>query len=200
MELRELWKKLESDKLSKPVLGAVRIQKKSKHPVQKLKNAYLITSGFSVVSLLVFIVLFFLFDEWIVKVGLVFMICSYIFFLATNFSMYRKVNIALPIDQSFKTALEYTHQFISENIRFQERVALFIYPFAAIAGFLMGGSAGSGNVTKMLEAKEVIVIMVVTSAVLTPVGFYLTRWLYKVSYEKYLTELKTRIDELESPD
>jgi hypothetical protein len=200
MELGELWKKLDSDKLSKPVLGAVHIQKRSKHPVQKLKNAYLWTSGFSFVFLIGFIILFFLFDETIVKAGLVFMIASYIFFFAANFSMYRKVNMVLPIDQSLKKVLEYTHQFITENIRFQERVALFIYPFAAAAGFLMGGSAGSGNVMKMLQAKEVIVIMVVTSAVLTPVGFYLTRWLYKVSYEKCLKELKARIDELERPN
>ena len=200
MELGEIWKKLDSDKLSKPVLGAVHIQKKSKHPVQKLKNAYLWTTSFSFVFLIGFVILFFSFEETIVKAGLVFMMASYVFFFVANFSMYRKVNVVLPIDQSLKNALKYTHQFITENIRFQERVALFIYPFAAAAGFLMGGSVGSGNVMKMLEVKEVVIIMIVTSAVLTPIGFYLTRWLYKVSYGKCLTELKARIDELESPD
>jgi hypothetical protein len=200
MELGELWKKLDSDKLSKPVLGSVHIRKRSKHPVQKLKNAYLITTGFSVVSLIAFIVLFFLFDEWIVKVGLVFMICSYIFFFANNFSMYRKVNIALPIDQSLKTALLHTYNFITENIRFQERVAVFIYPFATASGFLMGGSEGSGNVMKMLERTEVWVALIVSCVVLTPLAFYLTRWMYKVSYGKCLTELKARIEELERPD
>ena len=200
MELGELWKKLDSDKLSKPVLGAVHIQKKSKHPVEKLKNAYLITTGFSVVTLIAFIVLFFLFDEWIVKVGLVFMIFSYVFFFATNFSMYRKVNIALPIDQSLKTALLHTYNFITENIRFQERVAVFIYPFATASGFLMGGSEGSGNVMKMLERTEVWVALIVSCIVLTPLAFYLTRWMYKVSYGKCLTELKARIEELENPE
>ncbi|NOS56902.1 MAG: hypothetical protein HOP37_11690 [Cyclobacteriaceae bacterium] len=200
MELGELWKKLDSDRLSKPVLGSVHIQKRSKHPVQKLKNAYLITTGFSVVSLIAFIVLFFLFDEWIVKVGLVFMICSYIFFFATNFSMYRKVSIALPIDKSLKTALLHTYNFITENIRFQERVAVFIYPFATASGFLMGGSEGSGNVMKMFERTEVWVALIVSCVVLTPLAFYLTRWMYKVSYGKCLTELKARIEELERPD
>ncbi len=200
MELGELWKKLDLDKLSKPVLGVVHIQKKSKHPVQKLKNAYLITTGFSLLFLIGFMVLFFLFDEAIVKAGLVFMIACYIFFFVANFSMYRKVNVVLPIDQSLKKALEHTYQFITENIRFQERVALFIYPLAAASGFLMGGSAGSGNVQKMLEFKEVIIIMIITSAILTPIGFYLTRWMYKISYGKCLTELKARIDELQKPD
>jgi hypothetical protein len=200
MELGELWKKLDSDKLSKPVLGAVHIQKKSKHPVQKLKNAYLWTTGFSLAFLIGFVVLFFLFDETIVKAGLVFMIVSYIFFFAANFSMYRKVNVVLPIDQSLKQALEHTYRFITDNIRFQERVALFIYPLAAASGFLMGGSAGSGNVEKMLEVKEVILIMIITSIVVTPIGFYLTRWMYKVSYGKCLIELKALIDEMERPE
>jgi hypothetical protein len=199
MELGELWKKLESDKLSKPVLGAVHIQKKSKHPVEKLKNAYLWTTGFSFTFLILFIVLFFLFDEWIVKVGLVFMIVGYIFFFVTNFSMYRKVQVALPIDKSLKTVLMYTYNFITENIRFQERVALFIYPFATAAGFLMGGSASSGNVMEMLEIKAVFIIMIVTCIVFTPLAFYLTRWMYKVSYGKCLEELKERIEQLDNP-
>jgi hypothetical protein len=200
MDLGEVWKKLESDKLSKPVLGAVHIQKKSKHPVQKLKNAYLISTGFSMAFLIAFIVLFFLFDEAIVKVGLVFMMISYIFFFTTNFSMYRKVNVVLPIDGSLKTVLTHTYDFITENIRFQEKVALFIYPFAAASGFLMGGQVGSGNIMKMLEAKQVIIIMLITSAILTPIGFYLTRWMYKIYYGKCLTELKDRIAQLENPD
>lgn len=200
MELGELWKKLDSDKLSKPVLGSVHIQKRSKHPVEKLKNAYLWTTGFSVVFLICFIALFFLFDETIVKAGLLFMIASYTLAIVFNFSAYRKVNAVLPIDQSLKKVLAHTHTFITENIRLQERVALFIYPFAATSGFLMGASAGSGNLMKMLESKEVIIIMVVTSIVLTPLAFYLARWMYKVSYGKCLTELKARIDELEKPD
>jgi hypothetical protein len=71
---------------------------------------------------------------------------------------------------------------------------------AAASGFLMGGSAGSGNVEKMLEVKEVILIMIITSIVLTPIGFYLTRWMYKVSYGKCLIELKALIDEMERPE
>ena len=64
----------------------------------------------------------------------------------------------------------------------------------------MGGSAGSGNVEKMLEAKEVIIIMLITSIMLTTIGFYVTRWMYRISYGMCLMELKARIDELEKPD
>lgn len=198
MDLREVWNRMEVEKLTKPVLGAVEVRKTSRHPVQKLKNAYLITTGFSVVCLVGFIALFFIFHEPLVKGSLVLIIAGYIFFLTTNLSIYRQINVALPVDQSLKTVLTHTHNFISENIRFQERVALYIYPIAATSGFLMGGASG-GDLDAMLSKKIVIVILVITAAVLTPIAFYLTRWMYKVSYGKCLTELKKLIDELDNP-
>lgn len=200
MDLGEVWKKLESDKLSKPVLGAVHIQKKSKHPVQKLKNLYLITTGFTVFFLIAFIVLFFLFHEPIVKYGLIAVSICYAFFLIVNWSMYKKIKVDLPVDQNLKTVLLHTYTFISDNIRFQERAAIFIYPIAGTSGFLMGGSVGSGNIEKMMSTNFAIISLVVTLAILTPAGYFLAKWLNRVSYGNGLAKLKQLIDELENPD
>ncbi len=197
MDLLEVWKKLETEKLKQPVKGSVIPPKRSKHPVQKLKSAYLQTTGFAAVFLLMFIYLFFQFDEPLVKGGLVLVILSYIFFFIINYSMYRKVNIELPVDKNLKTALQHTYHFITDNIKFQERVALFIYPIAATSGFLMGGALGSKNINSMMQEKAVIILLIVTLIILTPLCFYITRWLYKVSYGKCLRELKEKIDELE---
>jgi hypothetical protein len=198
MDLLEVWKKLETEKLEQPVKGSVIPPKRSKHPVQKLKTAYLQTTGFAAVFLLMFIYLFFQFDEPLVKGGLVLVILSYIFFFIINYSMYRKVNIELPIDKNLKTALQHTYHFINDNIKFQERVALFIYPIAATSGFLMGGALGSKNINEMMQEKAVIILLIVLLIILTPICFYITRWLYKVSYGKCLIELKEKIDELET--
>ncbi len=199
MDLQEVWKKLEHDKLEKPVLGAIEIRKKSKHPVQKLKRNYLYTTGFSVLFLIGFIILFFLFDEWLVKGGLILVILSYIFYLITNFSMYRKIQVALPVDGNLKAALQHTHDFITDNIRFQKLTSIFIYPIAGVSGFMMGGAIGSGNITKMMQNKYVLISMLVTIAILTPLSHWLASWMYKISYGKCLTELKERIAELENP-
>jgi hypothetical protein len=200
MDLQEIWKKLETDKLSKPVLGSLNIQKKSKHPVQKLKNLYLITTGFALFFLIAFIVLFFLFHEPIVKYGLVAVSLCYVFFLGVNWSMYKKIKVDLPVDQNLKTVLQHTYTFISDNIRFQERAAIFIYPIAGTSGFLMGGSVGSGNIEKMMSTNFAIISLVITLAVLTPVGYFLAKWLNKVSYGSGLVKLKQLIDELEKPE
>lgn len=197
MDLREAWKELEINKLSKPVRGAIYLSKTSKHPVQKLKNAYKQSTAFSLVFLLGFITLFFLFEEPLVKGSLVFVIFSYIFFLLINLSMYRKIKVELPVDQSLIHVLKHTHDFITSNIRFQERVALVIYPVAGTSGFFMGGALGSGNLQNMLKERAVIILLIVTLIVMTILCFYLTRWMYKKSYGKCLIELKQLITEME---
>lgn len=200
MDLQEVWKKLENDKLTKPVTGAVHIQKKSKHPVQKLKTAYLQTTGFSVAFLICFVTLYTFFQEPLVKIGLVLVIIIYILAFLINYSMYRKINAVLPVDKSLKNVLQNTHRFISENIRFQKRAALFIYPVAGTAGFMMGGSIGGGNVEEMMQDPKVLLIAAIVMAVLTPLCYYMANWMYKVSYGKCLVELQERIDQLEDPN
>lgn len=198
MNLQEVWKRMESEKLTRPVLGAVEVRKKSNHPVAKLKRAYLISTGFAFFFLLGFIALFFAFDAPIIKGSLVLVILGYIFFLIVNLSMYRKINEELPVDQSLRTVLAHTHAFISDNIRFQERVALFIYPVAATAGFLVGLGSG-GDVNVLLEKRAVLILLLAVIVVLTPLAFYLARWMYKVSYGTCLTEIRQLIDELDNP-
>ncbi len=200
MDLREAWKALETDKLQKPVLGAIDVRKTSKHPIQKLKYLYKISIGFAIVFLAGFIILLFVFQEPLVKGCLVLVILSYVFFLMTNVSMYKKIKVELPMDQSLKAILTHTHDFISSNIRFQERVALFLYPIAGTAGFFMGGSVGSGDLERMLQEKVVIIILIVVLIILTPLCYFLAKWMYKISYGKSLAELKALIIELERPD
>ncbi len=183
------------------MLGAVHIQKRSKHPVQKLKNLYLTTLAFIVVFLICFFILLFIMNALIVKGGLVLIIITYVLGFATNYSMYRKINVTLPVDRSLKEILQSTHDAIFSNIRFQERTALFFYPIALATGFLGGGSVGSGgNLEKMMQEKIVIIIFVVSIILFTPICYFLAKWLNNISYGKCLAELKSLIEELEKPD
>ena len=198
MDLQKAWKKLEHDKLEKPVLGSIHIVKKSKHPVEKLKRAYLISTIFSFLFLGCFIALFFFFPEWIVRVGLAVTVVIYVLFVYFNYTMYRKINTNVLFDANLLSALKDTHAFISNNIRFQERFALFVYPFAGAAGMLMGLAAGAGSAEKALNETFVIISLIVVPLALTPPCYFLAKWMYKVSYGKCLIELKQLIDEIES--
>jgi Ca2+/Na+ antiporter len=200
MELRELWKKLESEKLSKPVVGAVHIQKKSKHPVEKLKRTYFASTLFAIFFLFCFIALLFLFHEPVVKTGIAVVVAIYIFFVYINFKTYKRIDTKLLLDQNLKSALEETYQFIKDNIRFQERFSLYIYPLCGAAGMLMGLATGGGEATKYLDNNFVLGLLVVVPLLLTPPCWLLAKWLHKVSYGASLKQLKELIDEMEKPE
>ncbi len=200
MELGELWKKLESDKLSKPVLGAVHIQKKSKHPVEKLKNTFMASTLLAIFFLFCFIALFFLFHEAIVKAGIGVVIVIYMIFVYVNYKTYQKINITIPIDQNLKSVLQQTYDFIRNSIRFQERFSLFVYPLCGAAGMLMGLAMGAGEAQKTLDKNIVLVLLVVIPLLLTPPCWFLAKYLHKISYGRSLDGLKKLIEELERPE
>jgi Ca2+/Na+ antiporter len=197
-DLHKIWKALADERLDMPIGGKIILPKRSKHPVQKLKNGYLLSITFSIAFLLVFMVLFFLFEQRIVKISLGFVMLGYIFFLVTNFSMYYKIKVNLPVDQSLRKTLNHTIEFVTANIRFQERAALFIYPIAATSGFLMGG-ATSGDINSLVQQPSTILLLVICIIVLTPICYLLAHWMYKISYGRWLAELKNLIRELERP-
>lgn len=202
MNLQDVWKKLELEKLEVSKPSPINPwATKSKHPVEKLKNAYKITTLFSVVFLAGFIILVFLFHEWIVKIGIIIMILVYILFTFINYRMYRSIQTSIPLDQNLKKVLQDTHHFIKSNILFQERFALFVYPLAAASGMLMGLAAGGGEAEKFLREPDVVMRLILIPLLLTPISWLLARWMYKVSYGVCLGELKRLIEELEkSPE
>jgi hypothetical protein len=200
MNLQEVWKKLEMEKLE--VGNPSNLNPwatRSKHPVVKLRNAYQISTFFSATFLLAFVFLFFAFDQTLVKIGLGITIAHYIFFFATNFSMYRKIRTDFPFDGNLKSVLKNTHIFITDNIRFQERTALFIYPFAGTTGFLMGAAASGANVAELLQEPVAVWALVIFLVIATPLSWLLARWLYKISYGVCLAQLRQLIDEMEKP-
>lgn len=197
MNLNEVWQQLNKEKLGadKPVV--INTQMHSKHPVAKLKRAYLISTVFSLVILIGFIALLFVFDQLLVRVGLLCTIAGYGFFLSTNYSMFKSIKTEFPVDRDVKTALMHAEAFISANIRFQERTALFIYPVAATAGFLMGGAAAGAEVMLLMQKPLAIWSLVIFIAIATPLSWLLTRWLYNISYGVCLKQLKDLIHEME---
>jgi Ca2+/Na+ antiporter len=198
MNLKDAWKKLELDKLEVAKPSVINPwATKSQHPVEKLKRAYLYSTIFSIIFLLCFIFLLFLFDEWIVRLGLAVTIVIYILFIYFNFKMYREIKIDVLFDSNLRVALKDTHQFITANIRFQERFALFVYPFAGAAGMLVGLASGGGSAEKYLNEKIVIILLILVPLALTPLCWFFARWLYKISYGVCLAELKKLIDEID---
>lgn len=199
MKLEDIWKKLEEERLEIPSPERVNPWKStSRHPVEKLKRAYLYSTGFSVFFLLLFVAMIFVFPHPLVKAGIALVVAGYVFFLVTNLSMYRHINRFDVSAMNLKSTLQETYDIIRENIRFQEKAALLIYPVATAAGFLMGAAASGADISKFIQRTEVPYILAGLTIILTPIAYYAARWLHKVSYGACLTQLRELILNMES--
>jgi hypothetical protein len=203
MNLREAWKKLEHEQLEKPAAWEPCLPGegcRSKHPALVLKRFLGITVGFSLTFLIIFIILIFLFNHWLIKLFIALVAGSYFFFFIYNCITLNRVKLQLKqgFDVSLKTALAKIHDVVFQSLRLQEKAALFIYPLSTTAGFMVGLSSG-GNFEEDIQDSTILIILAVSIAVLTPASYFLARWMYKVSYEKYLDQLKKLIDEMDNP-
>lgn len=197
MELREIWKKLETEKLE--VVRATSLAEwppKSKHPVRKLERAFLAGLVFIVIFELVFCSLLWFFEHPLVRLFLVLVIICYILFFIWNYKVYRVIRKGIDFGGNLKRTLNQIYNDVNASLRFQRKAALFIYPIAASAGFLIG-FATQKDPSVMMDKPWIILVMVTTAIVLTPAGYYLAKWMEKVSYGKYCDQLKLLIDEMQ---
>jgi len=203
MNLNEVWKKLEQEQLEKPAewnpcLPAAGCR--SKHPALELKRALGITLGFSIVFFILFFALIFMFDHSLIKLFTGLVAGAYFFFIGYTYLTLKQVTLQLnqAFDASLKTSLEKIHQIVFQSIRLEEKAALFIYPLSITAGFMMGLSAGN-NFEEDIQDPTTLIVLAISIAVLTPACYFLAKWMYKVSYDKYLAQLKKLIDEMNNP-
>lgn len=199
MDLKETWKKLEQEKLYQPVAGTVEVKTKSKHPMQKLIQLFKLTLAFAVFFEVGFSVLLVTMDQPIVKVFLVVMIIVYLFFFVINYRVLKDIQKSFRLDLNLKSTLKQVHDNIMSTLAFQRKASFIIYPLAATAGFLMGLSAEK-DAAIMIQKWQIILTLVITIIILTPSCYYLARWMEKVSYGKYLHQLRELIQQFEKDE
>jgi hypothetical protein len=202
MDLNEVWKKLEQEKLNRPVLGAAEVHKVSKHPVQKLILLSKLTLGVAVFFEIGLIYLLIIMVQPIVKVFLIIMMIAYLFFFVVNYRILRDIQKSFRLDSNLKSTLKQVYGNMMSTLAFQRKASIIIYPLAATAGFLMGLAAEKDAAT-MMQKWQVILALAISIIILTPACYYLARWMEKVSYGKYLNQLRELIqlfekDEVES--
>jgi ABC-type branched-subunit amino acid transport system permease subunit len=101
-----------------------------------------------------------------------------------------KLNVLDELKKQYKAFSEWQKQSL--------RVALFIYPFAAAGGFMLGGSVGSGKSPGLLmEDYRLQIILIIVIIILVPLCYLLAKWMTRVTFGKYIDALKEKIDELE---
>lgn len=195
MDLQETWKNLDREKLSIPVKGEVELRTASKHPVQKLINSFRYALGFIILFEVVFIYCFIIIPQPVVKIFLALMIVIYALGFLANYKTLRKVESHFVLDSNFKDSLQVIYESTKTSLAFQRRAWIFIYPLAGTTGFLLGLSI-STDVVEVMQKSKNIMALIITLAIVTPLGYYLAVWMESLSYGKYLIRLETLLAEL----
>ncbi|MBX2895219.1 MAG: hypothetical protein KF763_07245 [Cyclobacteriaceae bacterium] len=197
MDLKEVWKKLEREKLALPVVGGAEIYKTSKHPVQKLIHSFKVALGFVVFFELAFAYLAFSIPQPIVKAAMVVMMIVYIFYFVANYKTLHHIQTTFRMDQNLSHTLQSIYDNTQQSLKFQRKSALFIYPLAATCGFFLGLSIDR-NVEDMLQNKSIWIALLISILILTPTCYYIAIVLERIGYGRYLNQLHGLIQQLNS--
>lgn len=197
-DLQELWKDLERKKKWKELPSNLpfTLSGKSKHPVQKLKWAFALGLAYIAFCEGIFIYLLFAFPQPLVRVFLFLVVLGYVFFFVVNLKVYNFIKKETDFSLNLKQMLVSIHDKVSASLRFQRRAAIFIYPISASAGFLIG-LATEANPTEVMQERAMIISMIITAVVLTPLAYWAARWMENVSYGRYLRQLNELIRNLD---
>jgi hypothetical protein len=194
MDLKEAWKNLEKEKLNKPVAGTIKIPRHSKHPVSKLIQTFAAGLVFCGVFELIFVYMFFNVDQVIVKAGVFVVIVVYTFLFALNFRALRRLRQLYNSDENVMRVLHDVREIVTRTINFQQNMSWGFFPICVAAGFLLGISIKKDAATMIVQPLFYGTLLV-TMAIVTPACYFLTKWMIKLSYGKYLRQIEDLIQQ-----
>jgi NADH:ubiquinone oxidoreductase subunit 2 (subunit N) len=139
------------------------------------------------------------FPVWQVQLSLAIVLVFTLWSTFGAWKLYKEIDTKTNWSSSLLQELENHHQSIRHWIQMQQRVSVFVYPFAAAGGFMFGGVLGSGTTVEAFMAKKAALIALpITILVLVPAGYYLARWMFQHSFGKHLHDLQKNINDLQS--
>ena len=196
MDISETWKKLEKERLERPIKGDLQEGKYSRHPVAKLKRNYFIKTIMMLVFLVCLVGLFFLFDQPLIKYSLAILVVAYVIFLTSSLFMYKSIRSDLPVDGSLMNILTETKEQIERGLRFEKISSMLVYPFGGVAGYLMGYTVSGANINNIYNDAWQMGIFIGTIVVFTILGYFAGLRLTREGYGKSLDEIRGMIDQL----
>ncbi len=202
MSLEKTWGEINDkgdDELSSLLQTGGLPKRSPKNPLETIKKNLLINIAWAIIICIGYILIIGFFHIWQVQLSLTIVLAFTLWAAYHSWLQYKKINTVAPSTGSLLDELKKNHQSFSNWMKLQQQVALIIYPISAAGGFMLGGVLGSGKPVEVLMTKTAVqVAMPVCIVILTPVAYYLARWMYKYSFGKHLDALQKNINDLEA--
>lgn len=199
MDLENIWQQAGS---KDDMLNRILQQKNfdhlhSKLPLKKLKKNLLSGIAWAILITAGYLVLFYFIHIWQVYVALSIVIAFNIWIIILTWRLYKTIQDTITPSNSLKQELQKNYDGFQKWWAIQARLGLYVYPVAATGGFMLGGVVGSGKtVEAFLYRPSILIILAITIAIITPLCYYLSKWMFKYAYGRHLKKLKELIDEL----
>lgn len=171
----------------------------SKNPLENIKSNLIINIvlGFAICILYVFIL--FQFPIWQVQLTIGITLIFSVWAIYTAFIEYKKIKTDVSPDNSLLEELKNHHSSLTNWMKTQQLVGIFIYPISAIGGFMLGGTVGSGkNVESFMGKPSILLILLVVLIVLVPLCHFFAKWMFSYSFGKHLKSIEQKIYDLEN--
>jgi hypothetical protein len=196
-ELNKLWQSIGHNKSTPEIMESqLSLKNAAESPLKKLKRNFQANLAFAVVFSFLFIILFIIMDGFWVRLFTGALLIGYFLAIYQTSIAYRKYLNEVHSDEQVKIYLQKVYHGINQMLRLQEISAIFFYPIALVAGFLMalyqkdGMDAFNENFTWVLLGVLIVVF--------TPLCYILAKYLNKLAFGKYLKQIKLLIDDFEN--
>ena len=201
MDLHKEWQKwqesaeIDKQELHLPDLDKLRGNVKS--PLKKIKNMFYIQFSALIVFSCLLIYILVTEEEPLVNLFIFILLLAYIvgsFLAIKNYLFFLKMS---NLDNNMLSALTNLTSTLRSWMKFSEKLALFLYPIASLGGYMYGFTLVS-PLSEIFEDKIVLTSLIVYTVVSTPVYYYLSKWINKKTFAKYLNQLDEYIEAIEN--
>lgn len=201
MSIKETWDDInmpQDDELSTMLKASGLRRMPSNNPLEKIKRNLLINIILGIVICLLYVVVIVYFQLWQVQICMGILFLFSVWALYTAWVQYKRMNSTISPSNPVIEELKRHYHSITEWMDTQKRVALWIYPISALGGFMLGGASGSGKSVAVFMSKPIVLLaLIIAIVILVPACWYLTNWMFKVSFGKHLKKLQDNIGALE---
>lgn len=200
MDIQQTWRHLNEQQFESGASTPLAVGNLSRHssndPLAALRRNVKINMAFAAAFFLGFCVLFARFSHPYIRITLGILMLVYL--TGVFFTAYRLKRLPTPPNMAapMLTVMKAYHDQLRHWINWQQKVALFIYPVAAMAGYLLS-IATRADLDMMLQKTNVLWTLLISMAVATPIGHWLSRRMSKAAFGQYLDQLKANIELLE---
>ncbi|WP_115869788.1 hypothetical protein [Marinoscillum furvescens] len=198
-ELKDLWKEVnianaDAEKQTSDVIHGNAV-KRSSAPMEKLLRGIRSKAYFAIAFALVFGAIIPIAMPVVSQYLLIILFAAYVSGSILLFQEYRILKAGIDMTQNVRTSVKNYKKRIEKVLRYEEHVALCLYPVCAASGFLLGFQWMAGEQPILNSTKSWIIFGVVI-LVSTVVGYFLARYLNKKAFGPYLKQLEENLSEL----